>query len=415
MDIHDRSCHLRSSVKAAAAAMAADGDRPEKESNNGFLWWRPRRPTLADLSNTSSTSTSIISTSSPPQRPQRHKETSCSSANRLLFDGPATAIASGEGGGAPPAVVPPPQQQQFETQQKQPADGRYMWTRGSRDGTEALSPEEDDGESIGGRITTTTRAAGPPTLFLPAYNNDSAQRRRRPVQEDVINGSSSGKLKSLKLAPTASAVPLPAAATSCSSGGGKGVDWDRPGRSLPKNNGGGGGGGGTSEQRRRWQSEERRRRTLSKPPRPEQASTRNSSSSVKRTINGSVAKGDKEAERGEGSETMVVPVGQAQDGGSTSTHGMFCEGRKEHKAINHSKEEEEEEEEVGMDDDTAARVNTAKEPSVVYDILAVDRGCGYCDTSVVPFPVKEGGQVTAARMRGLTSGQSEFLARRWVC
>lgn len=55
----------------------------------------------------------------------------------------------------------------------------------------------------------------------------------------------------------------------------------------------------------------------------------------------------------------------------------------------------------------------AKEPSVVYDILAVDRGCGFCDTSVVPFEVEEGGPVETKRMRGLTSGQSEFLARRW--
>ncbi len=50
----------------------------------------------------------------------------------------------------------------------------------------------------------------------------------------------------------------------------------------------------------------------------------------------------------------------------------------------------------------------------MYDILAVDRGCGFCDTSVVPFEVEEGGAVETERMRGLTSGQSEFLARRWV-
>lgn len=98
---------------------------------------------------------------------------------------------------------------------------------------------------------------------------------------------------------------------------------------------------------------------------------------------------------------------------------MVCEAREEKTAEVDGRGSvreggEEEDYEVGMDDETAERTNAAKEPSVVHDILAVDRGCGYCDTSVVPFPVEEGGQVAPERMRGLASGQSEFLARRWV-
>lgn len=60
----------------------------------------------------------------------------------------------------------------------------------------------------------------------------------------------------------------------------------------------------------------------------------------------------------------------------------------------------------------ASRESAREEPNVVYDILAVDRGCGYCDTSVVPFPVDEREEVSLERIRAVTAGQGEFLARR---
>lgn len=52
------------------------------------------------------------------------------------------------------------------------------------------------------------------------------------------------------------------------------------------------------------------------------------------------------------------------------------------------------------------------QPRVVYDVLAVDRGCGKCDTSVVPFPLEDEDLVSAEKMRAVTAGQGEFLARR---
>ena len=104
---------------------------------------------------------------------------------------------------------------------------------------------------------------------------------------------------------------------------------------------------------------------------------------------------------------------------------MICEEQGEEAEEEEEEEEKEEEEErrggrthldqeheggEGMDDDTA--VGMVREPSVVYDILAVDRGCGYCDTSVVPFRVDDGGEVPGEKMRALTAGQGQFLARR---
>lgn len=51
-------------------------------------------------------------------------------------------------------------------------------------------------------------------------------------------------------------------------------------------------------------------------------------------------------------------------------------------------------------------------PCVVYDVLAVDRGCGNCDTSVVPFPMEAREEVPLDKMRAVAAGQGEFLARR---
>lgn len=72
---------------------------------------------------------------------------------------------------------------------------------------------------------------------------------------------------------------------------------------------------------------------------------------------------------------------------------------------------------MSFDDDVESAADncaSVAEPSVVYDVLAVDRGGGYCDTSVVPFPVDESSEVMADKMRAITSGQGEFLARRCV-
>lgn len=67
--------------------------------------------------------------------------------------------------------------------------------------------------------------------------------------------------------------------------------------------------------------------------------------------------------------------------------------------------------EEGLDDETA--LSRPCRPRVVYDILAVDRGCGNCDTSVVPFPLNDGGRVSTGQMRAVAAGQGDFLARRW--
>lgn len=66
--------------------------------------------------------------------------------------------------------------------------------------------------------------------------------------------------------------------------------------------------------------------------------------------------------------------------------------------------------EEGLDDETA--LSRPSRPRVVYDILAVDRGSGNCDTSVVPFPLNDGGRVSTGQMRAVTAGQGDFLARR---
>lgn len=61
----------------------------------------------------------------------------------------------------------------------------------------------------------------------------------------------------------------------------------------------------------------------------------------------------------------------------------------------------------------ATRRGSKGGPHAMYDILAVDRGCGFCDTSVVPFAVNEDGkEITTARIRAVTAGEGEFLARR---
>lgn len=59
------------------------------------------------------------------------------------------------------------------------------------------------------------------------------------------------------------------------------------------------------------------------------------------------------------------------------------------------------------------RVDARGGPHAMYDILAVDRGCGFCDTSMVPFSVQdEGKELTTERIRAVSAGQGEFLARR---
>lgn len=396
MDLHDRNRHERSSAKATA------GESTIKASKAGLAWWRSRRSNLADLSNTSSTSTSIISTSSPPQRQHRHsgREGSPSSANRLLFDDPTT---KGEEGGA----AGPASQQPFQTQQKPPqADGRELWTRGS---SEPLSPEGDEHNN-----TDTAATTGAPVL-LPAYNNGSTARRRRP-QEDLL-GSSSGKLKSLKLAPTGSANAAAAAAaaapspgTPVTSIGGSDASDSTWTNSLGRAK------GRRLEQQQRWRSEEQGR-TPSKPPRPVRPGT-GAGNGVKVGANRSMAA------RGEKTTGTAVAQGGAGDGSSGGgSSSMNAPGFAESSAGGGSRgsadgmadtREMAADAWEGMDDEMAVRFNAAAERNVVYDILAVDRGCGFCDTSIVPFPVEEGGQVEAERMREFTSGQSEFLARRWV-
>ncbi|CAM9604175.1 unnamed protein product [Ectocarpus sp. 8 AP-2014] len=324
-----------------------------KQISNGFAWWRPRsilRASLADVS-LSTTNTSVVSnsnsTSSPPLPHQGGGEGESSPSS--LFDVAAAA------------------QQQFETQLKPKIQHHNNWTRGSRDGTEAPSPDEDDATNTHHKDADSASAASP--SLLPAYNNDSA-RRRRP--EQGLLGSSSGKLKSLKLAPIGSEQLAKHTAAAAA------VDSDRPGTPVR-----GGGVGSTwcvgpLQVRRQEQQDEQQRRRLdeqrrtpSKPPRPD---------------HNAGAVGARFAVASEGGMGALGEKATAQAGVG---EGSWRE--------------------EGMDDETAAGVSTT---SVVYDILAVDRGCGYCDTSVVPFPVEEGGQVAAERMRALTSGQGEFLARR---
>ena len=400
MDLHDQNYHERSS-----SAKAAVGE-PTKEASKGLAWWRPRRSSLADLSNTSSTSTSIISTSSSTKH---GRQDSPSSANRLLFDDPAT---EGEGGAA--VASGSTAARPFETQQKpqQPAGGKQLWTRGSREGTAAPSPEggDDHANTSSNNACSTTTSGAPSLLLLPAYSNGSTARRRRP-QEDLL-GSSSGKLKSLKLAPTGFVNDATAAAAATAGSSSPGTPVTNIGGSDASDStwtsslGRAKGRrheqerqqqGHQHQQQHRWRSEEPGR-TPSKPPRPQREEVRPGAarSDVEVDTNRSTA--------AHGEETAVAHEGAG--GGSSSVGGaggMVCDAT-----------ETEPDAWEGMDDETAEQFNAATERSVVYDILAVDRGCGFCDTSVVPFPVEEGGQVAAARMRDLTSGQSEFLARRWA-
>lgn len=351
--LYDRNCRQGPASDTGAA--------PKKEMSNGLSWWGLKR----DLSTASSARTSIMSTSSPREGRQHPlvEDDSPSSANRLLFDG-----ASSSDSAAP--------QQQFATQEKpkRREDSNYhhrlQWTRGSRD-TEGPSPEEqrqDEHDS----------------------SNDSA-RRRRP-ERDLL-GSSSGKLKSLKLAPTSSATG------SSNNSGERSAGTDRP--DTPGVGGGEGDSPRTLGAPRVCRQEETEhqprqvgacRRTPSKPPRPQQQCH---TAETRGRVKGNGGGSNRERRDGE------TAVGGGVGAGETTSDRWGC------KAYMAGVDE-------GMDDETAVAVNTAKEPSVVYDILAVDRGSGYCDTSVVPFPVKEGGEVAAERMRALTSGQGDFLARRWA-
>ncbi|CAM9151547.1 unnamed protein product [Ectocarpus sp. 4 AP-2014] len=330
-----------------------------KQISNGFAWWRPRsilRASSADVS-LSTTNTSVVSnsnsTSSPPLPPPHQDGGEGESSPSSLLDVAAAA------------------QQQFETQLKPKIQHHNNWTRGSRDGTEAPSPDEDDATNNHHNDADSAAAAASPSL-LPAYNNDSA-RRRRP--EQGLLGSSSGKLKSLKLAPIGS--EQLAKHTAAAAAAAAAVDSDRPGTPVR-----GGGVGSTwcmgpLQVRRQEQQDEQQRRRLD-----EQRRT----PSKPRPNHNAGAVGARFAVASEGGMGTLGERATAQEGvGETSWR------------------------EEGMDDETAAEGSTT---SVVYDVLAVDRGCGYCDTSVVPFPVEEGGQVAAERMRALTSGQGEFLARR---
>lgn len=334
------------------------GSEVSKQISNGFGWWRPRsilRASLADVS-LSTTNTSVVSSSNGTCSP------------------PLPHRAGGEGESSPSSLfdVAAAEQQQFETQLKPKIQHNNNWTRGSRDGTEAPSPDDDD-DATNNHHNDADSAAASPSL-LPAYNNDSA-RRRRPEQD--LLGSSSGKLKSLKLAPIDSEQPATHKAAAAAA-----VDSDRPGTPVR-----GGGVGSTwcvgpLQVRRQEQQDEQQRRRLdeqrrtpSKPPRPNHHHA------------GGGAVGARFAVAGEGGTGTLGEKAPAQAGVGEGSSWW----------------------EEGMDDETAAEVSTT---SVVYDVLAVDRGCGYCDTSVVPFPVEDGGQVAAERMRALTSGQGEFLARR---
>ncbi|CAN0365044.1 unnamed protein product [Ectocarpus fasciculatus] len=307
-----------------------------KQISNGFAaWWRPRailRASLADVSlsttNTSAVSSSNNSTSSPPLPPHQ--------------DGGGGG-GGGEGESSPSSLfdVAAAEQQQFETQLKPKIQHHNNWTRGSRDGTEAPSPDEDDATNNRHSDTDSAAAAAPSSL-LPAYNNDSA-RRRRPEQD--LLGSSSGKLKSLKLAPMGCSEEQPAKHTAAAA-----VDSDRPGTPVR-----GGGIGSTwcvgpLQVRRQEQQDEQQRRRLdeqrrtpSKPPRPNHHAGA-----------GVDARFDVASEEG----------------------GMGTLGEKATAQAGVGKGSWREE---AMDDETAA---------------------------------EEGGQVAAGRMRALTSGQGEFLARR---
>lgn len=67
---------------------------------------------------------------------------------------------------------------------------------------------------------------------------------------------------------------------------------------------------------------------------------------------------------------------------------------------------------VQDDEDHVGDDGVQPAPCVVYDVLAVDRGCGNCDTSVVPFPMEAREEVPLDKMRAVAAGQGEFLARR---
>lgn len=49
---------------------------------------------------------------------------------------------------------------------------------------------------------------------------------------------------------------------------------------------------------------------------------------------------------------------------------------------------------------------------LVYDVLVVDRGCGKCDTSLVPLTMEDWDPLSTEKMRAVTAGQGEFLAKR---
>ncbi|CAN0252636.1 unnamed protein product [Ectocarpus sp. 13 AM-2016] len=299
-----------------------------KQISNGFAWWRPRsilRASLADVS-LSTTNTSVVSnsndTSSPPPPHQGDGEEESSPSS--LFDVAAAA------------------QQQFETQLKPKIQHHNNWTRGSRDGTEAPSPDEDDTTNNNNHhndVDSAAPAAASSPSLLPAYNNDSAPRRR---PEQGLLGSSSGKLKSLKLAPIGSEQLAKHTAAAAA------VDSDRPGTPI-----GGGSVGSTwcvgpLQVRRQEQQDEQQRRRLdeqwrtpSKPPRPN---------------HNAGAVGARFTVASEGGIGTLGKKATAQAGVGEGS----CR-------------------EEGMDDETAA---------------------------------EEGGQVAAERIRALTSGQGEFLARR---
>ncbi|CAM9329854.1 unnamed protein product [Ectocarpus sp. 12 AP-2014] len=297
-----------------------------KQISNGFAWWRPGsivRASLADVS-LSTTNTSVVSNSNstrsppPPHQGGGDGESSPSS----LFDVAAAA------------------QQQFETQLKPKIQHNNNWTRGSRDGTEAPSPDEDDATTNNNHhnvVDSAAAAASSPSL-LPAYNNDSA-RRRRP--EQGLLGSSSGKLKSLKLAPIGSEQLAKHTAAAAA------VDSDRPGTPVRGGSVGSTWCMGPLQVRRQEQQDEQQRRRLdeqrrtpSKPPRPN---------------HNAGAVGARFAVASEGGMGTLGEKATAQAG---MGEGSWRE--------------------EGMDDETAA---------------------------------EEGGRVAAERMRALTSGQGEFLAR----
>ncbi|CBN74195.1 hypothetical protein Esi_0013_0117 [Ectocarpus siliculosus] len=301
-----------------------------KQNSNGFAWWRPRsilRASLADVS-LSTTNTSVVSNSN----------SNSNSSPPLPHQGGGEG--EGEGESSPSSlfdVAAAAQQQQFETQLKPKIQHHSNWTRGSRDGTEAPSPDEDDATNNHHNDADSATAASP--SLLPAYNNDSA-RRRRP--EQGLLGSSSGKLKSLKLAPIGSEQLAKHTAAAAA------VDSDRPGTPVR-----GGGIGSTwcvgpLQVRRQEQQDEQQRRRLDE--------QRRTPSKPPRTNHHAGAVGARFAVASEGGMGTLGEKATAQAGVG---EGSWRE--------------------EGMDDETAA---------------------------------EEGGQVAAERMRALTSGQGEFLARR---